>query len=383
MSAPDSRDAWVVFYRRTFGLVAAAVIGYLLFRILQPFFGPLVWATFLAFLLQPAQRRTTAFLRGRDTAASFVLTIVTLVLLVGPLTILGGMFAAQARLLIQKVQTWTATLQISSVQDLENLPLTRRVFAWLDNNVAVTAEQLRDWISTGAQRALEPLASMGGQLFLGALGTIGSFTVMLFVLFFLLRDGPRMAGAFLRLVPLPEDRKGRLVHHMKSVTRAVVFGTIATAILQGALVGIGFAIAGLPSPVVFGVAAAVLSVVPFGGTALVWGPAALWLVFGEREVGWGIFVAVWGGAVVGLADNFVKPLLISGRAEVSTLAVFLGVLGGLAAFGFVGLFLGPLVIALATALLRFADETVGSAALPAAVERMADEAATRPPSGTT
>jgi predicted PurR-regulated permease PerM len=359
MSVMDPREAWVVFYRRTFGLVAAALLGYLIFRILQPFFGPLIWATFLAFLLQPAQRRTTALLRGRSSAASFVLTIVTLVLLVGPLTVLGGMFAAQARVLIQKVQAWTTALEISSVQDFENLPMARRLFAWFENNVAITAEQLRDWISTGAQRALEPLAQMGGQLFLGALGTIGSFTVMLFVLFFLLRDGPGMADGLLRLVPLPADRKQRLVHHMESVTRAVVFGTIVTAILQGTLVGIGFAIAGLPSPVVFGVAAAVLSVVPFGGTALVWGPGALWLLFAEQQVGWGIFLLIWGGAVVGLADNVVKPLLISGRAEVSTLAVFLGVLGGLAAFGFVGLFLGPVVIALATALLRFADEAVG------------------------
>jgi predicted PurR-regulated permease PerM len=376
----DGRDAWVVFYRRTFGLATAAVLAYLIYRILEPFFGPLVWAVFLAFLLQPAQRRCTRAFRGRASAASFLLTTITLLLLVGPLTVLGGMFAAQARLLIDKVQAWTASLQISSVQDLENLPFARRVFAWLENNAAVSTEQLREWVSTGAHRALEPLAQMGGQLFLGALGTIGSFTVMLFVLFFLLRDGAEMAGAVLRLVPLPDDRKHRLVHHMKSVTRAVVFGTIATAALQGTLVGVGFALVSLPSPVVFGVAAAVLSVVPFGGTALVWVPAGLWLLFGDERVGAGVFLLVWGSLVVGLADNVVKPMLISGRAEVSTLAVFLGVLGGLAAFGFVGLFLGPLVIALATALLRFADETVGRGhVLPAAAERITEEGGTEPP----
>jgi predicted PurR-regulated permease PerM len=198
---------------------------------------------------------------------------------------------------------------------------------------------------------------MGGQVFLGALGTVANFTVMLFVLFFFLRDGERIAEAALRLVPLEEPRKQRLLHHMQGVTRAVVFGTAATALLQGLLVGIGFVIAGLPSPVVFGVLAAVLSVVPFGGTALVWGPAVVWL-FVDQRYGYGIFLAAWGAAVVGLADNFVKPLLISGRAEVPTLAVFIGVLGGLAAFGLVGLFLGPLVIALAIALLRFADEVL-------------------------
>jgi predicted PurR-regulated permease PerM len=381
MTVDSQRDAWVVFYRRAFGVATAALLGYLLYRILSPFFGPIVWAVFLAFLLQPAQQRLTRGFRDRPSAAAFVLTNVTLLLLVGPLTILGGMFATQAKALIERLQTWANELRIDSVQDLASLPFTQRALSWVSRYVDVSADELRTWVAAGAQRALEPLASMGGQLFLGALGTIGSFTVMLFVLFFLLRDGRAMSASTLRLVPLPEDRKQRLVHHMETVTKAVVFGTIATALLQGTLVGAGFAIAGLPSPVVFGVLAAVLSVVPFGGTALVWGPAALWLLFGEERIGAGIFLLIWGGTVVGLADNIVKPMLISGRAEVPTLAVFLGVLGGLAAFGFVGLFVGPLAIALVIALLRFADEIVGQGPLPEAAVRVTDDAQTNPTPG--
>lgn len=375
MTAHLQSDAGNVFYHRAFGLATAGILGYLLYRILEPFFGPLVWAVFLAFLLQPAQQRLAAGFHGRSSIASFVLTIFTLLLLVGPLTILGGMFATQARALLDRLQAWVTELRIDSVQDLTALPFAQRTLNWVSRYVEVSADELRTWVAAGAQRALEPLASMGGQLFLGALGTIGSFTVMLFVLFFLLRDGPRLAAATLRLVPLPQDRKLRLLHHMESVTRAVVFGTIATALLQGTLVGLGFAFSDLPSPVVFGVVAAVLSVVPFGGTALVWLPGALWLLFGAERFGAGIFLLVWGSAVVGLADNVVKPMLISGRAEVPTLAVFLGVLGGLAAFGFVGLFLGPLVIALAIALLRFADESVGHEShLPATAESRQDAA---------
>jgi predicted PurR-regulated permease PerM len=379
MTASSPADAWVVFYRRAFGLVTAAFLGYLLYRILSPFFGPIVWAVFLAFLLQPPQQRLARGFGDRSSLAAFVLTIFTLLLLAGPLTILGGMFATQARALIEKLQAWVAGLQIDSVQDLAALPFTQRALSWVSRYVEISADELRTWVAAGAQRALEPLASMGGQLFLGALGTIGSFTVMLFVLFFLLRDGSGIAASALRLVPLPEDRKQRLVHHMETVTKAVVFGTIATALLQGTLVGVGFALAGLPSPVVFGVVAALLSVVPFGGTALVWGPGALWLLFVEERVAAGIFLAVWGGAIVGLADNVVKPMLISGRAEVPTLAVFLGVLGGLAAFGFVGLFVGPLVIALVIALLRFADETVGQGPLPEAAARVTEGAPSNSP----
>ena len=111
---------------------------------------------------------------------------------------------------------------------------------------------------------------------------------------------------------------------MSVVTRAVVLGTVVTALVQGTLLGVGFAIAGLPAPVVFGVIGAVLSVVPFGGTALVWVPGAAAL-FLTGEYGWGLFLVAWGVILVSSADNFLKPLLISGKAEVPTLAVFVGV----------------------------------------------------------
>jgi predicted PurR-regulated permease PerM len=131
-------------------------------------------------------------------------------------------------------------------------------------------------------------------------------------------------------------------------------GTILTAIVQGLLLGTGFAIVGLPAPVVFGVIGAILSVVPFGGTALVWVPAVAVLAF-QGRYGAAIALLVI-GAIVSSVDNFLKPLLISGRAYVPTIAIFIGVIGGLAAFGMIGLFLGPVVIALVLALVQFAQE---------------------------
>ena len=131
-------------------------------------------------------------------------------------------------------------------------------------------------------------------------------------------------------------------------------GTVLTAIIQGLLLGIGFAVVGLPAPVVFGVLAAVLSVVPFGGTALVWAPAVIVLTIQGAYGQAGVLLVV--GVIVSSVDNFLKPLLISDRTELPTLGVFIGVLGGLAAFGVIGLFLGPVVIALALALIAFARE---------------------------
>ena len=138
------------------------------------------------------------------------------------------------------------------------------------------------------------------------------------------------------------------------MTHAVVLGTVLTAMIQGLLLGIGFTVVGLPGPAVFGVLGAVLSVVPLGGTALVWVPAVVALLI-QGRYGAAITLAAI-GMVVSTVDNFLKPLLISGRAFVPTLAVFIGVIGGLAAFGMIGLFLGPVVIALVLALVDFAQD---------------------------
>jgi predicted PurR-regulated permease PerM len=172
-----------------------------------------------------------------------------------------------------------------------------------------------------------------------------------------------MVRAAVRLVPMGPARKENLLDYLGTVTRAVVVGTLVTAAVQGVLLGIGFAIVGLPSPVVFGVLGAVLSVVPFGGTGIVWLPGVLWLA-SQGHYGSAIFLAIWGVGPVSTIDHFLRPMLISGRTEIPTLAVFIGVLGGLAAFGFLGLFIGPVVIALTIALLKFAGESIGAPESP-------------------
>jgi len=196
---------------------------------------------------------------------------------------------------------------------------------------------------------------MGGRVFVGAIGTAVGFVLMEFMLFFFIRDGEEMMQTARELIPMGRQYKQRLVDHLSAVTRAMVYGTGLTALIQGALVGIAFLIAGLPSPIVFGVIAALTALLPFGGTALIWVPAAIVLA-ARGEWGWAIFMTVWGALLVSLVDNVVRPWLVSGRADVGTLTVFIGVLGGLAAFGAIGLFLGPVVLALIIALIRFTLE---------------------------
>ena len=348
----DSADSR--FYERVLAVAGLALLTALMYRILRPFFAPLAWAIFLAFLLQPAQARLTGWLRGRDSAAASLLTVFVLLMFIGPLAALAIAFGQQAAGLAVLLQHWLELHQGQGLPELSELPLIGRAIEWLDQYTSISASEAQAWLLERAKDLFQQLAAFGGAALLGALGTVLNFTVMLFLLFFFIRDGQRMAHVAISLVPLEQARRDELRDQLGAVTRAVVLGTVVTAMLQGLLLGIGFAVVGLPAPVVFGVIGAVFAVVPFGGTALVWVPAVGALLF-QGRYGAAIVLAVFGVAVSTM-DNFLKPLLISGRAVVPTLAVFIGVIGGLAAFGVIGLFLGPVVIALVLALADYARE---------------------------
>ena len=342
------------FYERVLAIAALALLGLLLYRILEPFLAPMAWAIFLGFLLQPAQTRLTVWLRGRNSIAAFLLTILTLLLFLGPLTALAVAFAQQAAELSVLLQGWLERQPGQGFVRLIDLPVLGRLLEWIDRYTTVSTAESQAWLLEGAKRIFEKIAASGGMALLGAIGTVLSFTVMLFLLFFFIRDGRAMARAAINLVPLAPSHRDQLRDRVAAVTHAVVLGTVVTAAVQGLLLGIGFAVVGLPAPVVFGVMGAVLSVVPFGGTALVWVPAVVVLLI-QGRYGAAIVLAVI-GVIVSTVDNFLKPLLISGRAVVPTLAVFIGVIGGLAAFGMIGLFLGPVVIALVLSLIDFAQD---------------------------
>ena len=341
-----------LFLARVGLLLLIAALIYLVWRIVAPLWQPLVWAVLLGSLLAPVHRRVTRRLHRRANLASGVTTAAVVVLLLMPVVAIAGAVAAQAAQLLKRIDT--DSLRLSNL-DLSYIPLLAKPLGWVQATTGVTLAQIEGWLVTGAKRLLEALASSGPAVMLGALGTLVSFVLMLFVLFFVLRDGPAFAEQAVRMLPVERRLRQRLRRHLVEVTRAVFMGIGLTAMVQGVLLGIGFAISGLPSPLVFGVLGALFALVPVVGSAIVWGPAAIWLLV-QGETGFAIFMAAWGVVVVGSVDNFLRPILISGRVEVPTLAVFIGVMGGLSAFGFIGLFLGPIVLGLVVALFRFAAE---------------------------
>jgi predicted PurR-regulated permease PerM len=345
-----------LFIARVGLVILIVAILYLLWRIVGPLWQPLVWALLLGGLLAPINRRLTRRLGNRPRLASSLMTAGVVVLLLMPIVAIAGAVAAQAAQLLERIDT--DALRMENL-DLSHVPILARPLQWVQGTMGVTLGQIEAWLVTGAKRMLEAIASSGGSVMLGALGTIVSFLLMLFVLFFVLRDGPVFAQRLVPMLPVEPRLRQKLWRHLIDVTRAVFMGIGLTALVQGVLLGIGFAIAGLPSPLVFGVLGALFALVPVVGTAVIWVPAVIWLLI-QGETGYAIFMAAWGVIVVGSVDNFLRPILISGRVEVPTLAVFIGVMGGLSAFGFIGLFLGPIVLGVLVALFRFtAEELAG------------------------
>jgi len=341
-------------YRKAFVLAVAALLALALYWMLAPFWGALAWGICLAFLLAPVQGWTTRKLKGRPGLSAAIITVLVPVVLAGPLVSLGVAFTNQVAELVTLLQQQSLRFDSSLFAQLEHYPLIGSLAEWLRQNLTATSEQLQGWLVSGAQTLLRSLAATGGTFVLSALDTIVSFFMMLFLLFFLLRDGRQLLDRAVRLVPMEPQRRNELLTLVGSTTRAVVYGEGMTALAQGTLVGIGFAIAGLPSAVVFGVFAAVLALLPVGGAALVWAPGVV-ILAATSQWGEAAFLLIW-GAGVSVSDNLLRPLLISSQAPVSTLAVFVGVIGGVSAFGMIGVIIGPVLLTVIAALLRYLDE---------------------------
>jgi predicted PurR-regulated permease PerM len=354
------------FYPRVFASVTTLVLGYAVLRILQPFVGPILWAGLLAFLVFPVNRRLRIAFHGRRTPASLLLTVAAILVLVMPAIFLVIAFGRQAGDLVGQLQTTAAEHQIQRPSDVLDLPQVDRIVQWVESQLPVPPDQLRDSLLGAGQRAAEWALTLGGSLFASVFGAIIAVIVALFLFFFFLRDGEEMVTRTMGLIPLDDRRKDRLRGHLSNVIRAVVLGSLVTAVAQGALVGIGFGLAKLPSPAVFGVLAMGASLIPFVGTAIVWVSGVLWLGL-SGHLGAALFLIIWCVAVVSSADNVIRPLFISSRTKLTTLPVFIGLLGGIGAFGAIGIFLGPVVIALVLALIEFAEESIA--------EQKAEEAA--------
>ena len=336
------------------GAVAAILLGILCLLVLRPFISAALWAVILCFTTWPMFLRLEELLGGRRTLAALVATLFLAAIIVVPVAILGATLADNVSSLIKAGQKLIQQGPPGPPDWIASIPLIGSRIAdywnYLNESSSVRLQELARLLP-----AAKTVVMLGG----GALAAgILQITLSLLIAFFFYVDGHAAANQLhAALHRIAGERGDRLLDLAGATIRAVVYGVLGTALLQGVVAAIGFAIAGVPGPVSLGFVTFVLSFVP-GGPPIVAAPAAFWL-YRQGSTAWAVFMMAW-GVMVGALDNVVKPLLISRGGSTPMILVMLGVLGGALAFGFIGMFLGPTLLALGYSLLeQWSSESAG------------------------
>ena len=316
------------------------LIGYLTYLVISPFLAPLAWAAVFAVMFYRVHLELSP--RIGPSRSALAATLMTAVLIVAPGVILVSIIARE----VPQVVTYVQQFSLPSPDRINRIWEAVR-----QRSPTPLPEDPAFLVREGVQRVLAFLAPHAGAAVADLFATLGSLLVMLFALFFLLRDGHTLARQVRDLLPLPEGARDRLMTDTRDLIIASVGAGLLVATVQGAIGALAFWLLGINAPVIWGVVMAMCSLIPVVGAALVWVPAALWLLL-SNEIARGVILVIVGVFGISMADNVLRPILLAGRTTASGLVVFLGLLGGAAAFGFIGLVLGPIILVTAGSLLR-------------------------------
>lgn len=334
-----------------FLLALTAVALFLCYRLFRPFLSPLFSASVLAIVFFPVHRRIQTVVH-RPGLAAFVSTVLVTLVIIVPAVVLLAAVTKEVSGLVGMIDQKTS--EFGGYGSYLN-QLAARVTNWAGQYVDLSQINLRDALRNR-------LAELSRFLLTEVTVIVGSITslvvntaITLFTLYFLFREGRTMARRLAVLMPLSPEQVDRLFTGIENTITGTVYGGLVVAAVQGALVGIALWFFGIPSSVLWGVVAAFLALLPVVGTAAVWVPAALYLLATGHWVQ-AVLLVIWGGLIVGSIDNVLRPFLIRGRVEMHTLVIFFAVFGGINVFGFLGLIIGPVIVAITMTLLGLLRE---------------------------
>ncbi len=337
--------------------------GWVLFKILQPFFTSIAWAMIIGIITMPLYRRLHALLKQRTGRAATVMTLAVTLVFVLPAISLLTVLAQE----VAQVYTW---LSSSVTGGSANAVLHQ----WLDTSQAAPylarfkafsngSFDLTDSLMANSQQGLAKLLGFLTSLLANSFSFLMDMVLMLFILFFVYHDGERVLVWLRRMLPLEAGLQEKLGRVTQDVLAGFIFGTLLTSLVQGVLAGAAYGLFGVPSPLLLAVLTAIGGLIPIVGTAIIWLPAAVYLYLQGAAVK-AIILVVWGLLVVGMADNVVKPVFMSSRVTLPFLPLMLGALGGLSAFGVLGAILGPLLLAILYELYVVGPSTDSTVAIP-------------------
>jgi len=330
-------------------IVAGLLIGLVVlsFQVLQPFIVPVVWATILAYVTWPAYQRLLGLLRGRPTLASLLMTLTLTAAVILPTVWLIMLLRTEA---VDAYRTFSAALAAGGAKlpdSLLRLPWIGEWLRELSERMAGDPRALGDEIRQLLDRSFGEVRTI-----LGGVGrNAAKLLIAIVTLFFLYRDGRALGTQVTRVL---EQLLGARVHNyleaIGQTVKAVVYGLVLAALAQGTLAGLGYWAAGFEAPAFLAALTTLAALIPFA-VPFVWGGAGIYLLATGKTAA-GVGLLIWGATAVSWIDNVVRPLVISNAARIPFLFVLFGVLGGLTAFGFVGLFVGPVILAVLIAIWR-------------------------------
>ncbi|AMO23887.1 AI-2E family transporter [Ramlibacter tataouinensis] len=324
-------------------LLLVALVTVLFGVVLWPLIGAVLWAVFIAIVFSSLQDRSVQVCRGRRGWAAFGTLLVIVVIVLIPMALLASAVAQEATAFYERIKSGQYAIGDHFQQVMNALPEWAR--ALLDR---VGLEDL----GAVQRKLVSALAASSQQITVRAF-TIGqntlefllNFFVMLYLLFFLLRDGKRIAALAIRALPLEPYHTRRVIDHFATVVRATVKGNVLVALVQGALGWVAFSVLGITGALLWGAVMALLSLLPAVGAGLVWGPVAIYLL-ATGSITAGLGLVAWGVLVIGLVDNVLRPVLVGKETRMPDYLVLIATLGGLAVFGINGFVIGPVIAAL-------------------------------------
>ncbi|OZG71854.1 AI-2E family transporter [Hahella sp. CCB-MM4] len=331
-------------------LLVAVSIGFGM--MIMPFFSAIFWAAVLVILFSPLHRFLTSKLNQGPSVSALISLVASLLIVVIPVSLIVAMLGVELADLYQGIKSGDIPVQVWVDKLKSAIPVVQELAERFDIDLANINKQL----SSAALAASKVFASQAVSVGQEYVNFLINFVLMLYLTFFFLRDGDSLIQLMIRALPLGDDRERHLLGKFAEVSRAVVKGNLVVATVQGALGGIIFGILGLPGAVLWGVVMVILSLLPAVGSALVWGPAAAFLLISGQYVS-GIILVLFGIFVIGLVDNVLRPILVGRDTKMPDFMVLLSTLGGIGLFGLNGFVIGPILAALFLAFWQiFMDE---------------------------
>ncbi len=322
-------------------LLAGVTIGFL--WVLAPFFGAVFWAVVLALLFNPLFQRLRKRLRGRANLAALLTLAICLVIVILPMIMVSASLVDDVTAFVQRMRAGEVNLRSYFQQVMAALP--GWVTEWLNRLGFFNLESLVDKISSGLLQGGQLVATRALAIGQNTFQFLVQFAVMLYLLFFLLRDGVALSQLVRESVPLARGHTHYLLNKFATVVRATVKGNVVVAVVQGALGGLALWVLGINGAVFWGVVMAFLSLLPAVGAALVWAPVAIYLL-ATGAIWKGVALTAWGVLVIGLSDNVLRPLLVGKDTKLPDYIVLVSTIGGMSLFGINGFVIGPTIAAM-------------------------------------